>query len=496
MSHGFRRPHRVLLIAAVGLCGLMVSCSGAGPQRAVSQASGGTAGGGAVLAATAEPRLVAMHVDDSFDAPKLERQFEAVARRVIPSVVAISAVDTPVASDEVQHPGRTNPDRLNAALESIDRTVGTGLVVDPDGYIVTNEHVVGRASQIWVTTDDRKVYPAVVVGSDPRSDLAVLKIPAKGLQPVTFAKGEVRRGQWTMAIGNPYGLAGDGELAVSVGVVSAVGRSLPKLSGREDRLYQDLIQTTAQINPGNSGGPLFDLAGHVIGVNCAVILPVKQTNGIGFALPLNTRVRSIIDRLRSGREVTYAYLGVRTTTATEADLEAAGLPDAANGGGAKVDFVESGSPAEQAKLKVGDVITSLAGERITESEQFIRAVGDCPVGPDVAATVHRSGKPVTITLKLRPREVAAAPVTTERQRFFWRGLMLGTAAQGGGVIVLAIDAKSPLAGQVKQGDLIESVGGVLLKSVPGILDALARVPMEQCAVKVAAAPSPVVSVRE
>jgi hypothetical protein len=265
--------------------------------------------------------------------------------------------------------------------------------------------VVGRASQIWVTTDDRKVYPAVVVGSDPRSDLAVLKIPARGLRPVTFATGPVRRGQWTMAIGNPYGLAGDGELAVSVGVVSAVGRSLPKLSGKEDRLYQDLIQTTAQINPGNSGGPLFDLAGHVIGVNCAVILPVKQTNGIGFALPM--RRAGAVDhrpargRAGEGRTPTSASARPRRRTPTSARRAGGGGTRPARRGTTRAE------PGRAAKLRVGD--SRLAGERSTRASSS-SGRRRLPVGRR-AATVQRGTGGRRGHAPLRPRG-GAAPVTT------------------------------------------------------------------------------------
>src|SRR5687768_16522572 len=219
-----------------------------------------------------------------------------------------------------------NTEKLERVLARGTRMVGTGMVIDPDGYILTNEHVVGEAEQLWVTTDDKKVYPAMVIGSDPRADLAVLKIPARGLPAVTWADpAKIRRGQWTIAIGNPYGLAAEGEMCMSVGVVSAIGRSLPKLSGKEDRLYSDLIQTTAQINPGNSGGPLFDINGDVIGINAAVILPQKQTNGIGFVFPMCPRVLRIINHLKEGREVVYGYMGVRVSTATARERRQAGV---------------------------------------------------------------------------------------------------------------------------------------------------------------------------
>ena len=139
-----------------------------------------------------------------------------------PSVVAISAAVAPVDADDALRSEDLNAQKLDAILTHVTRTVGTGFVIDAGGFILTNEHVVGDAKQIWVTTDDQKVYPAIVVGSDPRSDLAVLKIPADKLKPVKFAQvGQIRRGEWTITLGNPFGLAGFGEMSMSVGVVSA-----------------------------------------------------------------------------------------------------------------------------------------------------------------------------------------------------------------------------------------------------------------------------------
>src|SRR5688500_5986337 len=310
-------------------------------------------------AAAANFRQAKAQKSDTLDITGLQEQFEAVARNVSPAVVAISASDSPAGVDEPFDLEAVNPDKLAGRLDAVDRTVGTGFIVDPDGYIVTNDHVVAKAEQLWVTTDDRKVYPAIVVGSDPRADLAVLKIPASHLPVVTWGDGSsVKRGHWTIAIGNPYGLSAEGTMCMSVGVVSAVGRSLPKLSGKEDRLYSDLIQTTAVINPGNSGGPLFNLNGEVIGINTAVILPQKSTNGIGFAIPAGERVDRIIAKLKEGREVVYGYLGVKVSTPTARERRTAGVEGEA---GAHVDSVEGDSPAADSGLRRGDVIVSVDG---------------------------------------------------------------------------------------------------------------------------------------
>jgi S1-C subfamily serine protease len=160
--------------------------------------------------------------------PSWKRIFQQVAARVSSSVVAISATEDPFDADLGSGADDINPAKLAGLLDTVDRTVGTGFIFDSDGYIVTNDHVVAKAQQLWVTTDSHKIYPAIVVSSDPRADLAVLKIPAKYLPVARFARKSAVRGQWTLSIGNPYGLASGGEMAVSVGIVSATNRSLPR----------------------------------------------------------------------------------------------------------------------------------------------------------------------------------------------------------------------------------------------------------------------------
>lgn len=380
----------------------------------------------------------------------LQARFAQVADRVTPSIVAISAVGTlPSSSASLLIGGNVDGPRLAATLDRVSRTVGTGFVISSDGYIVTDEHVVSDAEQIWITTDDQKVYSAMIVGTDPRSDLAVLKIAASGLKPAQFASpGSVKRGQWCMTMGNPYGLATGGELALSVGVVSATNRSLTRLSAQENRLYTNLIQTTAEINPGNSGGPLFDLDGKVIGINAAVVLPQKNTNGIGFAFAVNDGLLAKIQQLKAGELVTHAYLGVSVSTAD--------LP----GGGAHIDSVQADGPSANSDLQVDDVVTRIGDTPVADSDTFARTISALPVGKQVKLTVNRNGRVRTITVAPRLRPASRQPVGRDNQRLYWAGMVLTPAAGTSGFTVRSIATNSPYAQQgVREGVVVTGVGG-------------------------------------
>jgi serine protease Do len=346
----------------------------------------------------------------------------------------------------------------------------------------------------------------MVIGSDPRSDLAVLKIPRKGLPAVKWADASnLKRGQWTIALGNPYGLAAEGEMCMSVGIISAMGRSLPKLSGKEDRLYSDLIQTTAQINPGNSGGPLFDIGGQVVGINSAVILPQKQTNGIGFAIPANDRVMHIVANLKAGTEVVYGYLGVKASSLTARDRRDARINEEI---GARIDSVESDSPAAAAGLKRDDIVLRFNGATITDGDQFIRIVGGAPVDEAVVATIVRGEKRQDIALKLRRRELASAAVTKDRQRLRWRGLLLGPIPANwtflnkkspkAGVMVLNVGSDSPFAKEgVAQGSVITAIAGKPVECITDLQALINDLPTAACSLQLAAdGDSAVVSIRE
>jgi len=285
-----------------------------------------------------------------------------------------------------------------------------------------------------------------------------------------------------------------------VGVVSATNRSLPRLSGKEDRLYADLIQTTAQINPGNSGGPLFDLAGNVIGINTAVILPQhQQTNGIGFAIPADSHVMRIIENLKEGHEVVYGYLGVKVTSPSPRERRDAGLHDDV---GARIDSVEPNSPALAAKLQVGDIITKIGTDTVRDSDDFVRLVGNAPTDHPVKATVYRKGvRTVEIALKARENSVA---VKSDNQRFRWRGMLLGplparwdftpSKRPTCGVMVIGIDAHSPFVPQgVRAGTVITSVAGQPVHSLAELQKLINDTPAQQCKLQLMNATTAVVS---
>ena len=442
-------------------------------------------------AVAAEPVLVSEN-SGTLELSHLQSQFRAIAEKVSPSVVAISAEVTAPDADEAMQSEAINGDKLETLLDRTTRIVGTGFVIDPDGFILTNEHVIGEAGQIWVTTDDRRVYPAIVIGSDPRADLAVLKVPAQNLPAVRFASSSgIRRGMWTIALGNPYGLAGSGEMSMSVGIVSATDRSLPKLASQENRLYTNLIQTTAEINPGNSGGPLFNLNGEVMGINTAVILPQKQTNGIGFAMPINAELLGKVTDLKAGREVSYAYLGVMVSTPTPRQRRDANISD---GGGVTIDLVEKDSPAATV-LKVGDLMLKVNDQAVSESDQFVRVIGNVPVDRPTRLSVRREGQPLSLSVQLRRRELPSVAVHRENQRIHWRGMLLGPIPAHWdfgplkrpehGLMVLGIDPGSPLVKQgIRSGVVIASVAGKAVNAITDLQSILNDTPAEQCKVEI------------
>jgi serine protease Do len=310
--------------------------------------------------------------------------FADLAERVLPAVVNI-AVTSEQRAVELPPEFRGTPferyfrERQRRGRQEVSGA-GSGFVIDPAGFIVTNNHVVGNATRVVVSLQNGTEYPARVVGSDDLTDLALLKIePRNGaaLPTVTWgSSGSLRIGQWILAAGNPFGLGG----TVTTGIVSARGREIG--AGP----FDDFLQTDAAINPGNSGGPLFNTAGEVVGISTAIYSPSGASAGIGFATPSDL-ARPVIEQLRRGGRVDRGWLGV---SVQDAATEERGRPGTQRG--VLIAGVERNSPAAQAGLRPGDLVTAINGERIETSRALVRNVAAVPPGQTVRLNVLRDGR--------------------------------------------------------------------------------------------------------
>ena len=331
--------------------------------------------------------------------------FADLAARLQPAVVNISTTQRIEISNANPFSGTPFDElfrRFGQGGESDGRPVtreatslGSGFIISADGYVVTNNHVIsggggGRptsavVSSITVTLPDRKEYSARVVGRDPQSDLALLKIEAKNLPYVNFGDStQTRVGDWVVAIGNPFGLGG----TVTAGIVSALHRNIG-LGGAYDRY----IQTDASINQGNSGGPMFDLQGNVIGINTAIFSPTGGNVGIGFAIPAE-EARPVIETLKRGVRVKRGYLGVGIQPMTEDIASSLGLP---KDRGEIVARVEPGEPAARAGVRQGDVIVRVNGQDVTPDNTLSYIVANSEIGSRVPIELIREGKRMTVT---------------------------------------------------------------------------------------------------
>lgn len=345
-------------------------------------------------------------------AMRLERAFQKVAARAKPTVVSLTVI-TGRASwpEELQ---RLHEQGGGMHFES--RFTGSGVIIDPSGTILTNEHVVRGAEQIRVELHDGTVFRARLSGTDARSDLAVIqpvKPLAKPLAPAMLADSdEVRVGQWALAVGNPFELSN----TLTVGVVSARGRSLPARGLNQDVFYGNLIQTDAAINPGNSGGPLFDMAGNVVGVNTAILSQSGTGSGVGFAIPSNT-VRRIVPYLIEFGSYEHSWLGISGMTVQPAQREAMNLDSAFKG--VMVTLVSPNSPAERGGLRGtdraintplgqipvnGDIITAIDGQPIEDMNDLIMYLEDGTLpGDTVSLSVWRDGQQREVQVQLGAR---------------------------------------------------------------------------------------------
>jgi len=349
---------------------------------------------------------------------------------------------------------------------------GSGFFISADGFAVTNNHVVDHAQSVEITTDDGKIYTAKVVGTDPKTDLALLKIDGRSDFPfVKFSDAAPRIGDWVIAVGNPFGLGG----TVTAGIVSARGRNIG--AGP----YDDFIQIDAPVNKGNSGGPTFDVEGNVIGVNTAIFSPSGGSVGIGFAVPSDT-VKMIVAQLKDKGSVTRGWIGVQIQTITPEIAESLGLKQAQ---GALVAEPQVNSPASKAGIVAGDIITAVNGEPVKDARDLAKKISSTAPGTSVKLTVMRSGseKILTLTLGELPRDRQASNETGDQQRDVpgnaglpHLGLTLSPARGGAeGVLVTAVDPDGPAAEHgFRTGDLILDVGGKTVATPGDIRKALAE----------------------
>jgi serine protease Do len=351
-----------------------------------------------------------------------EGDFADLAERLLPAVVNISTTQTvqnrgglPEGMPQFP-PGSPFEDFFKEFFERQQRgegnrpprqvsSLGSGFIVDARGYVVTNNHVIADADQVRVILHDNTELEAKIVGRDPEVDIAVLKVEPKDrkLTAVNWGDSEkIRVGQWTLAIGNPFGLGG----TVTAGIISARGRDIN--AGR----YDDFIQTDASINKGNSGGPLFDKDGNVIGINTAIFSQSGGSIGIGFAVPANL-ARPVVQQLIEFGRTKRGWLGVQIQSVTDEMVEALGLQQAR---GALVAKVVPGGPAQKAGIDSGDVITSFDGKAIASTNALTRSVAETPVGKTVNVDIVRKGKKQTVKATLGELEAAMASAKQENSQ--------------------------------------------------------------------------------
>lgn len=299
------------------------------------------------------------------------------------------------------------------------RGLGSGVIIDSEGYILTNQHVVAKADKISVTLSDGREFKAEVKGEDSRSDLAVIKIDAENLPVAELGNSEKTKiGQWALAIGNPFGyVVQNPKPTVTAGIISALGRSLPNLP-RRDSFYSNLIQTDAAINPGNSGGPLVNLQGEVIGINVAIFSTSGGYQGVGFAIPIN-RAKRILSKLKAGKEVLYGWLGVYIQNVDKELAEYFDLPDQK---GVLISKVVEDSPADKAGFKAGDVIQEFNKKKIDSTQQLISIVSSAKVGKTVPVEIIRNGERVTLEVEVGKRPKEVSKYEKEKKIAKWRGI--------------------------------------------------------------------------
>ncbi len=412
-------------------------------------------------------------------ASEIQRAFELVAKTVVPAVVNIST--------EIVVKQQFNPAEdpffkffgkdwfdffFNGPQERkfVQHALGTGVIVSKDGYILTNFHVVKDATKIKVKLKNGKTYKAKIIGVDPKTDLALIKIKTKEDLPVAVLgdSDKIRVGDWAIAIGNPFGLSH----TVTVGIISARGRSG---IGNDTSKYEDFIQTDASINPGNSGGPLVNIKGEVIGINTAIATPSGGNVGIGFAIPINM-AKSIMMQLKKSGKVERGWLGITIQDLTE---NLAKFFKVSPYSGVLVADVLKKSPAQKGGLKHGDIIIEFNGKKISNSNQLRNLVAATPPGTKVKIKILRKGKKKTLWIKLGklPEKGTLIGSAKSKEELKWLGMKTSNITPDlarefkvdedeSGVIITYIEQGSVAASNgLAVGDIIKQINNTLIKDM-------------------------------
>jgi len=396
--------------------------------------------------------------------------FAPVIKKVLPTVVNISSskvVKTPAGFGQTpddplfrQFFGNEFGRGFNVPREQREHGLGSGVIVSPNGYVMTNNHVVDGATDILVTLSDKREFKGRVIGTDPKTDIAVVKIDATNLPSIVIGdSSKVQIGDYALAVGEPFGLGG----TVTMGIVSATGRAN---LGIED--YEDFIQTDAPINPGNSGGALVNDRGELVGINTAIIAHGSEGNqGIGFAVPVNL-ARTVMDEILKNGKVTRAYLGIVPQDVTPSIAKALGVKEAT---GALIADVSPASPAQRAGLQRGDIILDVDGKPVTDSNQLRMNISMMHPDTTVNLKVLRNGSEHDLTAKLEELPTKEARVENEGQgsKSSLSGIsvddldaqtarQLGLPPNASGVVVTRINPSSAAADSgLQRGDVIQEV---------------------------------------
>jgi serine protease Do/serine protease DegQ len=392
-----------------------------------------------------------------------------LVNEVTPAVVNISVVtrspmeNNPLFRDPLFRRFFGVPDQ-----QQREQAAGSGVIIDAArGYVLTNNHVIKDAERAIVTLKDRRQFAAKLVGTDPGTDIAVLKIDAPGLSALKLGDSDqLQVGDYVLAIGNPFGIG----QTVTSGIVSALGRSGLSVEG-----YEDFIQTDASINPGNSGGALVNLRGELIGINTAIIGPSGGNVGIGFAVPSNM-ARAVMNQIIRHGEVRRGRLGIEMAELTPELARKLGVNTLE---GAVIAAVQNGSPAEKAGLREGDVVTALNGRPIHHAAEVRARLGLTPIGEEVDMRLNRGGAARNVRVRIAPLDVtsaegqAIAQLPGMRVIEIQRGSPLHQRMQGGGLVVTGVDQNSVawVAG-FRPGDIIYSVNRRRINSAMDLQNAL------------------------